>query len=239
MDATLLRILPAEVQDMVRQIEERCGRAIGLKPLPEYVRRSIGNVPCIGFDSGGSDVLIDLMIPSGFEPPVHMLAHEILHAKHAVLDDAPMLTPRAGPQTVLGTAINNDFSHLEVIPSEIELFPEAVTFWTNNFDGGLQLMIDRAANDRDSKALRNDILRFQVVTSRVLPSWPHHDLLNGEISKLNLTSDVAHFDRAYAASGGVREQILSTLVRFQRLKPDDYLAAYAFGPPRSLPRHRN
>lgn len=238
MDAALLRILPAEIQVIVQQIEDRCGRPIGLKPLPEYVRRSIGNVPAMGMDGDGKEVLVDLLLPNGFEPPAHMVAHELFHAKHAVLDGAPMLTPRVGQQTLLDTAINNDFSHLEVIPAEMGLFPEAVAFWTNNFDGGLRQIADRAASDRDRKSLRNDILRFQIVTSRVLPSWPQHDRLNAEISKLNLASDVAHFDQAYEASGS-REHILSTFVRFQRLKPDDYLASYAFRPPAVLPRHGN
>lgn len=238
MEASLLSILPSEVQDIVRQVEDRCGSPIGVKPMPSNVHRAVNLAPAaMEIDTDGKTARANLMLASDAPLPAHMLAHEILHAKHTLLDCAPWIQPRNGQPSLVAMAINNDAAHMEIIPTEIALFPEAKAFWASHQLDWLNGFAERIERDADRRALRNDLLRFHLVTGHILPDWPHLRQLDQQISGLNLSSDAAHLRRGYEVSAGRREHVLSTLVRFHRLKPDDFQAFYAYSPPSRLPRH--
>ena len=232
-----MNILPSAMQSIVWEIEERCGRAIGLRPLPDNVRMALGDCPAIQIEGDDRGPLVNLMIPSGLTPPAHMIAHEILHAKDVVLDGAPILQRRTGSSALVDTAINNDAAHLEIIPQEIGVFPEAEAFWSKDFERGLSEFVDRAKSDSRNSALRNDILRLQLVTSSVLPRWPHADQLQDLIFKLNIANDAVNLRFAHEKARGRRLHILSNFVRFHRLKPENYVALYLTSPPVRLPAH--
>jgi len=238
MDTVIYNILPTEMQQLVQQIEERIGREIGIRPLSDQARR-MGNVPAIQIEDNGRHLAVDLMLPPESNPAPHIIAHEILHAKHAILDGAPMLQPKIPPMKIVISAINNDSEHLHVIPAEIMMFPEAKAFWERDFTAGLHSFADRVRNDRDRKSVRNDLLRFMLVTSAVLPDWNGHDAVDAHLRNLSIVSDANNLRQAYASVSGSKEQVLSTLVRFHRLRTDDYIVCYAFAPPAPLPAHKH
>ena len=238
MNSEIIKPLPPEIQRIVQEIEERTGDEIRLEPLPARVRSALGNVPAIKFEGDDRTVSVSLMLPTDIKPPSHMIAHEILHAKHLVLDGAPFLQAKAGPPKLVLTAINNDAAHLDIIPVEIAFFPEAKAFWNSEFERGLASFASRVEGDTDKKAVRNDLLRFKLVTSKVLPDWQRHDDLQGHIRALNLSSDAANLLAGIDAVASVREHVLSTMIRFHRLQTDDYLLFYAFSSPAPLPAHR-
>lgn len=226
------------MQHIVKQIEDRCGSGIGVKPMPLNVHRAVNMAPAaMEIDTDGKSARAILVLASDDPIPAHMLAHEILHAKHTLLDGAPWIQPRGGPPSLVAMAINNDAAHMEIIPTEIAMFPEAEAFWSAHQLDGLNGFVRRIERDTDRRALRNDLLRFQLVTGHVLPKWPHRQSLDQHVADLNLSSDASHLRRGYEVSAGRPEHVLSTLVRFHRLKPDDYDAFYAYSPPARLPRH--
>lgn len=238
MDAIIFNALPTEMQQIVGQIEDRVGRAIGLKPLSVQHRKAVGNVPAIAFDGDGKNVFVDLMLPNDSTPALHVIGHEILHAKHVVLDGAPMLQSKVPTTDNVVTAINNDFAHLDVIPAELSAFPEAATFWQEEFTRGLGVFAARIQQMPNSRALRNDLLRFKLVTTRVLPSWDGHEMLQAHLRGMNIASDASKLLQAVEDVADSGTQVLSTMVRFHRRKPDDFMIFYAFAPPVPLPNHR-
>lgn len=238
MNSEIIKPLPLEIKRIVQEIEERTATEIGIEPLPVQVRKALGNVPAIKFDGDDRKVTVSLMLPGDIKPPPHMIAHEILHAKHLVLDGAPFLQSKAGPSKLVLTAINNDAAHLEIIPQEIALFPEAKAFWDAEFERGLRSFSNRIVSDSDKKSVRNDLLRLKLVTSKVLPDWQHHEALHAHVRALNLSSDAANLLAGIDGVAGLRDHVLSTLIRFHRLRTDDYLLYYAFSSPTVLPAHR-
>ncbi len=237
MDYRLLSLLPIELRQTVERIEGEIGSAIAVGPLPDATRRAIGNVPALAIDQGDRALTVALLLPAGDLPPAHMIGHEIIHARRAIVDRAPILLDGKQPPRRVVMAINNDAEHLHVIPLEIDLFPEAHAFWASDFQRMLGTFGERLEKDPDRRAIRNDMLRGWLTTSVVFPNWEHADVLKAQLGAIGAFGDAEKLIHVYQRTSSDPVAVLSTLVRFHRLAADGFQFVTIGQSPKPLPAH--
>jgi len=132
MDPQFFDLLPQSIQQLVLDIERVIGKPIAVRRrnsaqgISEGFARFV-TVRCY-LDNG--ETIVDISYP-GETLELHSLIHEILHAWRYIVLGIPFLNAYIDDPYVKRTAdsLENDLEHILVIPAEIEIAPEAETYW--------------------------------------------------------------------------------------------------------------
>jgi hypothetical protein len=179
MDASYLKLLPSELQRMVEEVESAIGNEIVVRSPtdsdPDFVKAD--SLPYCQSALTATGFLGEIVFSSA-TPPVHHLAHEVMHIHRSFVQLSDRLCSKVqdgGMSDQIATGIDNDFEHFRIVPIEMSLFPEAVAYWESHY--AMHLVTEQrrpsigTMNDVNAHLARFDMLRNMVTIQKLIPHW--------------------------------------------------------------------
>jgi len=235
MDRSIFHQFPPAMAALVHEIEKRAETLISFAPMPHHLTQISDNKALISIIFELRQIVsIEILVPSGSTPPLHIIGHEIIHAGRTVIEEVDVLNPRDPKDAILAIAIGNDVEHLTVIPREMEHFLEAQTYWRKAFTRDLRMLWKRYSTDPFSHGIERDLLRFWLVTNKVLPDWKGIEILRDMLQYPD-RHDIA--DRLFAdvSSASEYSHLLAAVIRSQGKQPGDFCLLDRHGVARTIP----
>lgn len=133
-----LRDLPDAIAGVVPAIQERAGIAVSFRLMDEQASDRLGPFAqafaVTDIDAEHQSITIWLA-PGAYR--THTITHELLHLQRDILDSVPRWMPAAEAPAHIRDFVwqmDVELEHLFIVPQELELHPEAESFWTTHYE---------------------------------------------------------------------------------------------------------
>lgn len=173
MENRYLDLLPAQIRNMVAQIEGAIKGHIVVRKrmLGDPSIEGMEQLPTIDCYMNTGKMFVTIILPDSSISP-HTLAHEIIHAWRDIVMYEPRLrVANDAENTNFAKILENDIEHIFVIPEEMNYFPDSFQYWENLYSGLIEqiagaVQFQRRLN-RPSTHFRPDLLRHWLILSAI------------------------------------------------------------------------
>jgi hypothetical protein len=215
--------LPLSLQTDIREIERLSGMQFRIEPVTAAVIKEFPFAAKLPLLDIWLEHHIRLTLPES-NVADHGIAHEIIHARRNLLESIPRLVPK--PQTTpfqrdRVIMLENDLEHLEIVPEEISLFPDARSYWINLY-ANLLNEINPHGNIVDF-----DLFRHWMFLSHVLPGTDPYHQCKVTLEKARIRRFAEQFAMAIISNVGDKKRCIQfALDCFPGIRPHSQIERF-------------
>lgn len=222
MEKEYLDQLPEPIRQMVFEIEALTQREVVVRQrvFGDTEISSAPELPVLDCYMNEGEMFVTITYRStGIK--AHMLAHEVMHAWLKIVRKTPFIkelnSDDVGASNI-AALVSNDIEHMVIVATEISLFAEASSYWTELYT----FLIRQLTHETHAGKIRGDLFRHLLVVRYALDDPLHLIKISDLLEKHNLVDEAQNLIDSVDRAGMDVGKLMLSAAHFLLWNPNRY-----------------